>query len=575
MALRRTLAVLALAASAGEAPAQVVEAVALGTSEREPELPVVSARPPGQASLPPPGFAAALERLPPGVRPPAASVEQRPLETALQTALQTGLDEGVPDAAVDGGDRVRWVEHLDPPPGSPPGSGGLEVEYTLDPELEARVREVLRRSRVTLGHVILMDPATGEVLSYVSTAPEMFPATGLYPTASLIKVVTAAAVLRRAPEAAGRDCRYVGSPYDLRRTSLEAPARGGRVDSFWRAMALSNNQCFARLAVHDLGREAFLEELVGTGLLEAPAAGHPAGRLDPIDDALDLGELGSGLAGSFITPLAAARLAALLARGELVHPYWVARVRDADGRVLAVPGGRAPRRVWPPERAAALRELMVGVTARGTARSAFRNERGEPLLGAVRVAGKTGSLSGSEPPGRYQWFIGVAPAETPRIAIAALVVNGPLWWSTASDVAARTLRELFCESEGDCAGAYIDQLEARTDDRHAELTVANRVDSPAALVDPTRLDRTPTPVGVAGFHFPPRLLRREVDGEIVVLVELDPAGAVLDAAIASSDLPDFDPYVLDQVRSWRFTPPTYQGRPVEATARLPIPIRIR
>ena len=63
---------------------------------------------------------------------------------------------------------------------------------------------------------------------------------------------------------------------------------------------------------------------------------------------------------------------------------------------------------------AELRELMVGVVARGTAKSAFRDTRGRPLLGPVRVAGKTGSLSGVDPKGRYEWFIGVAPAESPR-----------------------------------------------------------------------------------------------------------------------------------------------------------------
>ena len=34
-------------------------------------------------------------------------------------------------------------------------------------------------------------------------------------------------------------------------------------------------------------------------------------------------------------------------------------------------------------------------------------------LGDVRVAGKTGNLSGKDPKGRYEWFMGVAPAESP------------------------------------------------------------------------------------------------------------------------------------------------------------------
>jgi len=60
----------------------------------------------------------------------------------------------------------------------------------------------------------------------------------------------------------------------------------------------------------------------------------------------------------------------------------------------------------------------------------------------------------------------------------------------------------------------------------------------------------------------------------VLLLELDPEGKVLDARIDSSDLPRFDQFVLHAVRDWRFTPPTRDGRPVRARARLPIPIQI-
>ena len=67
------------------------------------------------------------------------------------------------------------------------------------------------------------------------------------------------------------------------------------------------------------------------------------------------------------------------------------------------------------------------------------------MTGDVRVSGKTGHLSGTNPKGRYEWFIGAAPAEKPRIVIATVVVNGDLWWTSASQLAARVLREVFCE----------------------------------------------------------------------------------------------------------------------------------
>ena len=73
----------------------------------------------------------------------------------------------------------------------------------------------------------------------------------------------------------------------------------------------------------------------------------------------------------------------------------------------------------------------------------------DALLDSIRVAGKTGSLSGSQPQGRYEWFIGVAPADRPRIAVAVLLVQGHLWWRNASQVAAEVFGSVFCE-KGRC-----------------------------------------------------------------------------------------------------------------------------
>ncbi|MDJ0849882.1 MAG: penicillin-binding transpeptidase domain-containing protein [Myxococcota bacterium] len=419
------LALLGLAMGAGAALAR--PGLSTGTAHG---LPPVSARPPGAPSEPAWLPGEVLTLLPPGARAPGAVA-----------VLEVDGEPGASSHAL--------VERV-PVPGRAPGAGDwVELEYTIDPHLDAQVRAVLEQGRVPLGHVIVMDPADGAVLSYVSTDPLTFPATRTYPTASLMKVVTAAAVLRRAPEAAKRSCRYAGSPYEVRKRHLTPPRSGGRVDSFWRALAISNNQCFARLAVRDLGAEAVLDEMKALGLLEAPAPGHAAGVVEPIESTLDLGHLGSGLAGSFISPLAAVRLAGVLARGQSVRPRWIARARDPLGRDLLLPLREAPVQVWPPELSAELRELMVGVTARGTAKSAFRNGRGAPLLGPVRVSGKTGRLSGKNPEGRYEWFIGVAPAEQPSVAIAAVVVNGPLWWSNASQIAARVLHGIFCDG-GPC-----------------------------------------------------------------------------------------------------------------------------
>lgn len=94
------------------------------------------------------------------------------------------------------------------------------------------------------------------------------------------------------------------------------------------------------------------------------------------------------------------------------------------------------------------------------------------------------------------------------------------------------------------------------------------------FVDFSNLDQMPRPVGVSGLNFPPRLLKKKASGRIVLLLKLSHEGRVMDVEVASSTLPDFDDFVAGEVKRWKFTPPTQQGKPVNAQARLPIPIQI-
>ena len=155
--------------------------------------------------------------------------------------------------------------------------GANPVRYTLDPDLTQAVWKVLRRGRVALGHVVVMDVDTGALHVYASTDPERFPPQRTYPAASLVKVVTAAAALQRAPSVAHDTCRYVGSPYKLYARHLVAPASGREAD-LKRALATSNNQCFARIAVNKLGSDGMLAAIRRFGLLRSPALGHRQGR---------------------------------------------------------------------------------------------------------------------------------------------------------------------------------------------------------------------------------------------------------------------------------------------------------
>jgi cell division protein FtsI/penicillin-binding protein 2 len=85
--------------------------------------------------------------------------------------------------------------------------------------------------------------------------------------------------------------------------------------------------------------------------------------------------------------------------------------------------------------------MMLRTVRDGTSRHAFLDGRGRAQLPGISVAGKTGSLSTGEPYRAYSWWVGFAPADHPRIALAALIVNSPKWRIKSSFLARELLRE--------------------------------------------------------------------------------------------------------------------------------------
>ena len=84
--------------------------------------------------------------------------------------------------------------------------------------------------------------------------------------------------------------------------------------------------------------------------------------------------------------------------------------------------------------------MMRRTVTQGTSKKAFFDSKGRPFLPGVSVAGKTGTLSSSNPYQSYNWWVGYAPVDAPKIALGVLVINKPKWRIKASYVARETLR---------------------------------------------------------------------------------------------------------------------------------------
>jgi hypothetical protein len=67
---------------------------------------------------------------------------------------------------------------------------------------------------------------------------------------------------------------------------------------------------------------------------------------------------------------------------------------------------------------------------------------GQPALRNIDSFGKTGTLSGTNPKGLNNWFIGAAPSENPEIAVVAITVNAA-YSSKASRLGRMVMQHYF------------------------------------------------------------------------------------------------------------------------------------
>jgi cell division protein FtsI/penicillin-binding protein 2 len=203
------------------------------------------------------------------------------------------------------------------------------------------------------------------------------------------------------------------------------------------ALAKSANVVFAKMAEKHLDGPALREEaerfLFNRSVWSDPAVSASTANIP--DSGLEFAKSAAGFGDVKLSPLHAALIAAAVGNGgDMPDPTLIDSI---DGVAAARQG---ERRILRPETAATLKEMMKLTVSEGTASNSFRERRGA-VLGDIEVAGKTGSLSNHQKPFKdYSWFVGFAPADDPKIAVAAVVVNGLKWSIHAPFVAREALR---------------------------------------------------------------------------------------------------------------------------------------
>jgi cell division protein FtsW (lipid II flippase)/cell division protein FtsI/penicillin-binding protein 2 len=372
---------------------------------------------------------------------------------------RAGLEGALNDTLAGHRDFATFADAMDEALGRPvPGSDAV---LTIDSRIQRAAESALAGRR---GACVVLDPRTGAVLALASS-PSYDPASvdarwaelsgssgeaplvdraiaSLYPPGSTFKIVTLTGAL--SSKTAGPSTVYPAPPVleigGGKVTNFEGSGYGS--STLAKATASSINTVFAQVAVQ-LGAERLVQQARAYGL-DSPVPFELAVRpsLMPAPELMTKWETAwagvgqpvgaSAVKGPVVTPLQMALISSGVANGGIVmRPYLLARTQDASGKTIASTKPSRLTVATDAATAATVRDLMVSVVKSGSGTRA--------AIKGVQVAGKTGTaeLDKGKP---HAWFIGFAPADDPRVAVAVIVENGGTGGSVAAPLAAQVMR---------------------------------------------------------------------------------------------------------------------------------------
>jgi peptidoglycan glycosyltransferase len=397
-------------------------------------------------------------------RYPEGSLFAHPIGYSFLTVNRFGLEQSRNDELT--GEETGVASVLDQLAGRE--RQGNEVRTTLD---VAAQRTALQALQGRKGAVVAIEPATGRV-RVMASSPSFDPnrlrdatstsevndgsllnrATGgQYPPGSTFKVVTAVAAIDSGKYT--KDSQVDGrSPKTISGTPLQNfnNEQFGRIP-LTEALTHSVNTVWAQVGV-DVGRETMQRYMERFGFYERVPVDLPEGersrsgvlvagreRFAPVtSDAVDLGRVAIGQGGLLATPLQMANVAAAVANdGTLMKPTLTDRVVDRDGRTVDDIEPETESRVMQESTAREVGDMMAGVVREGTGTAA--------ALEGISVAGKTGTAERDIARGiNTPWFIGFAPREQPKIAIAVTIESAQGQGGViAAPIAKQVLQELL------------------------------------------------------------------------------------------------------------------------------------
>jgi peptidoglycan glycosyltransferase len=346
---------------------------------------------------------------------------------------------------------------------------GDDVRTTLDADAQRIAYEALGGQP---GSVVALEPQTGRVRVLASTpsfdpdglrrrgalkdlntaegSPLVNRATMMQgPPGSTFKVVTAVAAID-----SGRFTKDSVLDGSSPKTISGAPlsnfgdADYGQIPLTF-ALTKSVNTVWAQVGV-DVGGRTMQRYMERFGFYDRAEIDLPSGQRERsgvfkpkrgieqmTSDTVDVGRVAIGQGDLLATPLQMAMVASAVANGGvLMKPSLTESVVDRDGRTLERFEAERLAQVMKGSTAREVGDMMASVVREGTGTAA--------ALSGFPVAGKTGTAEIVPAQGINQpWFIGFAPRDNPRIAIAVTVERTTgTGGEVAAPIAKRVLQEL-------------------------------------------------------------------------------------------------------------------------------------
>lgn len=347
---------------------------------------------------------------------------------------------------------------------------GADVKLTLVPAVQRAAQQALSGLR---GAVVAVDPVTGAVLACASTptyapgrlerdwkrlskaknAPLLDRALqGLYPPGSSFKVVTAGAALDTG----------VAKPTTQYKDTGTYSVYGGKVTNYGdevygtvtltESLTYSINTTFGKVG-DALGQGRLVDYMKRFGFWSRPPLELPAGAVrtsgryqddellspDAAMDPLQVAWAAVGQEQVLATPLQMALVAAGVANGgQVMQPYLVERVIVSGGKEVRAATPKPWKQALDAQVAMELDGMMRKVVEQGTGTAA--------ALAGIEVAGKTGTAERGQTD--QAWFIGFAPADAPRVAVAVTVEDASgTGGAIAAPLAAAVMRAALAQAD--------------------------------------------------------------------------------------------------------------------------------